>query len=547
MSQPRSVFPWVYTGAAMGAHHHPTRRELLESIPVLGAGSLLLPLGVLKGQAPDTRTPAIIRGALQDSSGEPAAAKIRVVNTASGEAYFPESAIKTMPQRTLPGVQHYFYARDRYELAVPPGRYRIEAVRGINHEAAVEYTEVGAGITHGVDFRIPLLKDVHAAGWWSGNTHTHYHLEIDEHPDERLRMVPPAEALDVSVISYLIRNDSPYITNRYPIGRLPEFSKHGTLVDMGQEARNNSGFGDIGYGHCLFLNIPRLIEPVSTGLLSFDGKAPDFPTLGMACEEAQRLGGLTVWCHNGRGMETPVAVALGHVDAFNVGDGGEPAYERYYQLLNCGFRLAASTGTDWWIYDHNRVFVRIEGEFNYDSWIAGLKAGRTFVTNGPLLEFSVNGSGPGMVLEGLDPSKPLRVRAEAVSRLPFDALEIVHEGEVVAEQPAAGGREALLESEIPIRRGGWIAARVRSAAKTHAQHTVFAHTGPVYLRVPGTPHRRAEAAGAFLDEIEASMRFIRKSYTFASQADMAVAIGRFEKAHDRYVELIRGSVEQTGT
>ena len=56
--------PRVYTGAAMGAHHHPTRRELLESIPVLGAGSLLLPLGVLKGQALDTRTPAIIRGAL---------------------------------------------------------------------------------------------------------------------------------------------------------------------------------------------------------------------------------------------------------------------------------------------------------------------------------------------------------------------------------------------------------------------------------------------------------------------------------------------------
>ena len=111
------------------------------------------------------------------------------------------------------------------------------------------------------------------------------------------------------MISYLIRNDSPYITNRYPIGRMPEFSKHGTLVDMGEEARNNSSFGDIGYGHCLFLNIPRLIGPVSTGLLSFDGKAPDFPTLGMACEEAQSLGGLTVWCHNGRGMETPVAVA----------------------------------------------------------------------------------------------------------------------------------------------------------------------------------------------------------------------------------------------
>ena len=78
-------------------------------------------------------------------------------------------------------------------------------------------------LTHVLDFDIPLLRDLHATRWYSGNTHTHYHLQIDEDPDDRLRLVPPAEALDVSVISYLIRNDSPYITNRYPIGRLPQF------------------------------------------------------------------------------------------------------------------------------------------------------------------------------------------------------------------------------------------------------------------------------------------------------------------------------------
>ena len=127
-----------------------------------------------------------------------------------------------------------------------------------------------------------MLKDLHGSGWYSGNTHTHYALEIEEDPDDRLRMVPPAEALDVSVISYLIRNDSPYITNRYPVGRLPQFSRDGTIMDMGEEARNNKTFGEWGYGHVLFLNIPRAVEPVSTGLLSKDGKAPDFPTLDHA-------------------------------------------------------------------------------------------------------------------------------------------------------------------------------------------------------------------------------------------------------------------------
>jgi hypothetical protein len=49
------------------------------------------------------------------------------------------------------------------------------------------------------------------------------------------------------------------------------------------------------------------------------------------------------------------------------------------------------------------------------------------------------------------------------------------------------------------------------------------------VRVPGTPHRKAEVAGAFVDEIEESMQFIRKSYRFAKDADRALALGRFEE------------------
>lgn len=523
----------------MGAHHHLSRRDVLASIPVLAASGLLLPLDALRGQSAGASGRAVIRGTLRDAAGNGVAAKMRVVETSSEEAYFPADSIQTMPASGRAGTR-YFYARDSYEIAVPPGRYRIEVVRGIAHETVVVRTELGAGINRVLDFRIPLLRDMAAAGWRSGNTHTHYHLELDEDPDDRLRLVPPAEALDVSVISYLIRNDSPYITNRYPIGRLEEFSRHGTLIDMGEEARNNASDWGFGYGHCLFLNIPRLIEPVSTGNLSPDPNAPDFPTLGMLAEEAKRLGGVTVWCHNGGGMEAPAAIALGHVDAMNLGDGSAPAYERYYGFLNCGFRLPASTGTDWWIYDHNRVFVKVEGEFSYDSWIAGLKAGRTFITNGPLLELTVNGRGPGAMLAGVDPAQPLVVRARALSRLPFDALEIVLNGEVVAEQSAGDGREATLEREIAVSRGGWLAARVRASDKTQAGRPVFAHTSPIYFSVPDTARRSARAAGALIDELEKSIRFIRKNYSFASQADSAVAIGRFEEAKERYARIVQG-------
>lgn len=514
-------------------YHSLSRREILNSVVVLGSDALLRPMCA---QRPANSVPAVIKGNLTDAAtGQPVAAKIRVVETDAGEEFMPAAAIRTMPRRTGAGAKHYFYARGNYEIAVPPGRYRIEVVRGICHEEAIEFTEVGAGITHVIDFKLAMLRDVQAAGWRSGNTHTHYHLEMDENPDDRLRLVPPAEGLDVSVISYLVRNDSPYITNRYPIGRLPQFSHGGSIIDMGEEARNNKTFGDFGYGHCLFLNIPRAVEPVSTGLLSRSGDAPDFPTLSMLCEEARRIGGTTVWCHNGSGMEAPVAVALGHVDAFNVGDGLNAEYERYYGLLNCGFRLPVSSGTDWWIYDHNRVFVQIPGSFTYESWISGLRDGKTFVSNGPLIEFTVNGQAPGATVQA---AEPVKVRASALSRVPFERLEVVHDGEVIAQQTAMNSRQASIEHEVAVERGGWIAARVSGDTRTYAGFRVYAHSSPVYLRVAGTSFRRASAAGAFIDEIETSKRFIRKSYKFASQADFALAIGRFDAGRDSLIRLV---------
>jgi hypothetical protein len=196
--------------------------------------------------------------------------------------------------------------------------------------------------------------------------------------------------------------------------------------------------------------------------------------------------------------------------------------------------MPASSGTDWWITDHNRVFVQVQGGFSYDTWIAGLRAGRTFVSNGPLLELRVNDKGPGASLET---SGPLQISANVISRLPFERVQIVYNGEVVAEHSSRNQREVKLEAEIVVTRGGWIAARVSGGGQTHAGSTVFAHTSPIYVRVPGTSNRKAETAGAFIDEIEESMQFIRKSYRFAKDADRALALGRFEEGKKVFGKL----------
>jgi hypothetical protein len=518
-------------------HVHRSRREVLESIPVLLSGTALLSCGASTGQTVQPGRSGIIKGTIRDAAtGKPTSAKMRVSEVPSGQAYMPAECVKTMPAKNKSGAR-YFYVRGDYEVAVPAGRYRVEVVRGICHEPEAATIEVD-GTVHRHDVSLKYVADLHRTGWYSGNTHTHYNVEIEESVDERMRIVPPAEAVDVSVISYLIRNKLPYSSNRIPVGRLPGFSRDGVIMDMGEECRNNFVSKErphnLGYGHCLFLNIPRLVEPVSTGQLSPDGKAPDFPTLSMLCAEARRLGGTTVWCHNGHGMEAPVAIALGHVDALNIADGFPVEYDWYYRFLNCGFRLPISTGTDWWEYDHNRVFVRVEGGFRYESWLDGLRAGRTFISNGPLLDLTVNGHGPGGVVKG---ARRAKVIARAISRVPFERLELVVDGSVVAQKNAVNQREAVIEQDLPADRTSWIAARVAGTTETLTGFRVFAHTNPVYIEAAGPLGRRGESARAVAAEIEDSMRFMRKNYQFASAADQALALGRFEEGRRYYARL----------
>ena len=94
---------------------------------------------------------------------------------------------------------------------------------------------------------------------------------------------------------------------------------------------------------------------------------------------------MVIWCHNGRGMEAPVAAALGKVDAFNLFDPNwmDAEYDIYYKMLDAGIRLPASTGSDWFISSANRVYAQTGGPFEHEPWFDALKRGRTFITNGP--------------------------------------------------------------------------------------------------------------------------------------------------------------------
>ena len=129
-------------------------------------------------------------------------------------------------------------------------------------------------------------------------------------------------------------------------------------------------------------------------------------------------------------------------------------------LLNCGFRLPASTGSDWYICSANRVYTQMENSFSYDGWLETLAAGRSVITNGPHLELTADGYPPGHVLD-LRARQPQQVGVEVrwQAHLPVECVEIIMNGQRSGgEHTASGSKEGKRQAPLPRLADGWKAA-----------------------------------------------------------------------------------------
>src|SRR5207244_13628683 len=107
-----------------------------------------------------------------------------------------------------------------------------------------------------------------------------------------------------------------------------------------------------------------------------------------------------------------------------------------------------------------RVFVHTGATLDHRRWLSGLRAGRTFVTNAPLLEFSLGGRSIGDEIRLPATGGRLTARVTLRSSVPVDHLEIIGDGRVAATIPLAGARTAAHDSvSLPVTRSGWYVLR----------------------------------------------------------------------------------------
>jgi TolB protein len=492
-----------------------------------------------------------------ESTGRPLAARVSVTGPDS-RSYAPDDAWRhsddayDRSQRKL--EYGYFHVAGSATLTVPLGTLRVEVSRGPEYRVVTRTVAVADRVTSTVRVKLARLDDLPARGWYSGDLHIHMNYG-GAYRNDPTHLAFQARAEDLHLVENLIVNKEGRVpdVNYFRPGPDPA-SSPGTLILQGQEY-HTSFWGHVGLlGLRDHLVMPGYTAYANTAVSSLQ------PTNAVVFDLARQQGGVTGYVHpfdvfpdpgdTTRPLthELPVDVALGKVDyyeALGFVDDPMATARVWYRLLNCGFRLPAGAGTDAMAnfvslrgpVGMNRVFVRSGAPLEHRRWLTALKQGRSFATNGPLLEFTLAGHGAGDEIALPAGGRDLPARVVMRSNVPVDHLEIVSNGEVIRSIPLSGDRRAADATlRLPARESGWFLLRAWSdrAHEPVLDLYPYATTSPVYVTAGGAPVRSSEDARYFIAWIDRLRGAVEKHQDWNTPEEKARTLQTLTEAREEF-------------
>jgi hypothetical protein len=177
------------------------------------------------------------------------------------------------------------------------------------------------------------------------------------------------------------------------------------------------------------------------------------------------------------------------------------------------------------------------------------------------VRFTVNGREAGATIHLAESAGKIEIEAEAKSQLPYDRLEIVVNGRVVADSTPSGPlHQARIAIEHPLKESSWIAARavedlapyrakgvefskihmprgtrVGDYYGTRRPETVFAHTSPVYVLLEGREIRSRDDADYYIRYMDKSIEWLEKEGKFARPSDKQATLDAFREGRARWL------------
>ncbi len=504
---------------------------------------------------------------LDDETGKPVPCRVHF-RTPNGIPYQPyghhhqansnlPSSIVNIGGDVRMGQITYAYTDGTCQGWLPRGEVIVDVARGFEYEPLRTTVDIAHGQR---ELTLRLKRWTHMAdqGWYSGDSHVHFLSTNGAH----------FESLgeDLNVANLLQSQWGTLFTNLQDFTGEASVSQSGeSIVYVSQENRQHF------FGHLILWGLKKPVMPVCTNGL---GEAELGGTLEMTMSEwadqAHAQGGTVIAPHfGGLTGENIALITSGRVEGIEVVRMHEDQHEQYYKTLNSGYQLPLIGGTDKMTSDVPiglyRTYAKLlDGdEFNYDNWCRAVKAGRTFLSGGPMIGMTVEGSEVGDTIDLPGPGT-VEVHAWAESIFPINRLEIVQEGRVVASTESKEPTRRLeLKEKVKVDGHTWLAARCggpnyytegnfnssqeswdRPEAATAAilnthfdswRRGIFAHTSPVYVACKGEWTMFNEAtARHMLTVLEGDLAYIREVSPQHSHANVTHHHG--EDDHMAYLE-----------
>ncbi|GMU20564.1 MAG: hypothetical protein AMXMBFR13_06610 [Phycisphaerae bacterium] len=413
------------------------------------------------------------------------------------------------------------------DMMISPGDYHIAVRRGIEHVPISEHFSVKPGEVLEKTYTIKRWVDMRDHGWYSGDDHVHNRILSDADAE---RLMAWVKAEDIHLANIVKMGDI-YRTWFEQRGFGKEFRviDGDYILSPGQECPRTHAQ----IGHTISMNITSMVRDTDK-YYAYDWVA----------KTVHDQGGLFGYAHVCSQMfhvhrDMSMNIPAGNVDFVELLQFAYLGTDLYYDFLNTGFKVTASAGSDvpWGgTVGEARLYARVDKEdFSADTWFEALRRGRTFVTDGPMIEFTIDEAVPGDEIK-VTSNKKLKLKARAWGdpgrALPIK-LEIVQHGEVIREAKSQGdSNEAAVEFEIEAGNGSWVAARAEGGEGTRA------HTTPIYIIREGLRFWRYDKVEELIAKRMESLQQVENIIKEAREAVAKGGVHTKEAGEDRAVRQL---------
>ena len=393
-------------------------------------------------------------------------------------------------------------------------------------------------------------------GWMSGDSHVHNLTPKGAAWQQRI--------VDVNYVHLMFMGDVYNQVKDHVHGRESAVSKDGWFVDVSQEQR------DANMGHLSTFMMKDHVHPLkrATGT-GPEVEAPNEPLNWEVADYVHDQGGFVFHAHYliWPGYGSAWSSALGKLDGIEWlspdswslqtntrqkidvnGFGKINSAELWYHMLNCGIRLPLSGGTDkmgrtWIVGGKNRFYAKVN-DWSWEGMMDGLKQGRTFVTNGPLLLVTANGQEIGAELKSDAASMDVKLNIKMTSEKPVDVVELIRNGKVEKTWSVSPNGKSFESSiDLTFETSGWCAVRVKSKEPYwdnwgRRKSLTAAHTSPFYITLKNTLPADSNSARYMIGRMNETIEWHGSDATWSSKEYEARALQSLKDAKAYYEEAL---------